>query len=53
MVMVVVVLVGYCGLVVVVVVLIVFVSVAFVVVIRELLLSGGIDISGVVVGWWI
>ena len=42
MVMVVVVLVGYCGLMVVVVVLIVFVRVAFVVVIRlrELLLSG-------------
>ena len=40
MVMVVVVLIGYCGLVVVVVVLIVFVRVAFVVVIKELLLSG-------------
>ena len=40
MVMVVVVLIGYCGLGVVVVVLIVFVRVAFVVVIREQLLSG-------------
>ena len=38
--MVVVVLVGYCGLVVVMAVLIVFVWLAFVVVIRELLLSG-------------
>ena len=42
MVMVVFVLVGYCGLVVVVVVLIVFVRVAFVVVIREVLLLVGL-----------
>ena len=51
MVMVVVVLVGYCGLVVIVVVLIVFVRVAFVVIIREwMLCHRGIDIGGVVMG---